>query len=70
MESNQDRWKQLAALVAREQDPKKLLSLVQELNTALDEERPLTSPAAEEIRRNASEPKAKDLRRLAYHRPR
>jgi hypothetical protein len=48
MESNQDRWKQLAALAAGEQDPKKLLSLVQELNAALDEERPLTSPAAEE----------------------
>lgn len=48
MESNQERWKQLASLAAKEQDPEKLIRLIQELNTALNKECPLPSDSAED----------------------
>jgi hypothetical protein len=48
MEGNQQRWKQLAALAAQEQDPERLLQLIGELNSALNEKHPLTSHSAEE----------------------
>jgi hypothetical protein len=47
MEHNGERWRQLAALAEQEQDLEKLLRLIQDLNTALDEERPLTSHSSE-----------------------
>lgn len=35
MQQNRERWMELAAQAADEQDPKKLLDLVRELNTLL-----------------------------------
>jgi hypothetical protein len=48
MESKQQRWKQLAARAAQEQNSEKLLRLVQELNNVLNEEQPLTGNPLEE----------------------
>ena len=39
MKEHTDQWMELARLVAAEQDPKKLLALVEELNAMLDEKR-------------------------------
>ena len=35
MQENQERWKELCALAALEQDPKRLLELTQEINRLL-----------------------------------
>jgi hypothetical protein len=48
MESNQERWMQLAARAAKEQNPEKLLRLVQELNKVLNEQQPLTGNPPQE----------------------
>jgi hypothetical protein len=37
VENNQERWMQLARLAASEQDPKKLLALVIEINQLLEQ---------------------------------
>lgn len=37
MQENQERWLELCALAAKEQDPTKLLALTQEINRLLDE---------------------------------
>jgi hypothetical protein len=39
MKENTDQWMELARLIAAEQDPKKLLALVEELNAMLDKKR-------------------------------
>lgn len=39
MLQQRERWMELAALATKEQDPHKLLALVQEINTLLDEKR-------------------------------
>ena len=37
MQENRERWMELAALASKEQDPHKLLALVQEINQLLAE---------------------------------
>jgi hypothetical protein len=37
--SNEERWKKLCAQAAREQDPKKLVQLVKEINDLLEAKR-------------------------------
>ncbi len=39
MLEQRERWMELAALATKEQDPHKLLELVQEINSLLDEKR-------------------------------
>ena len=39
MREHTDQWMELARLIAAEQDPQKLLALVEELNAMLDEKR-------------------------------
>ena len=39
MKETTDRWMELARLIAAEQDPKKLLALVEELNQMLEQKR-------------------------------
>jgi hypothetical protein len=45
VQENRERWKELAELAANEQDPKKLIALIQEINQLLAEkEKRLTLP--------------------------
>jgi len=37
MQENRERWMQLAELAANEQDPKKLVALVEEINRLLEQ---------------------------------
>lgn len=39
MQENRERWMELAELAASEQDPKKLMALVSEINRLLEEKR-------------------------------
>ena len=43
---NRDHWRRLCDLAEKEQDPKKLAELVDELNRILDDEEPLNKDAA------------------------
>jgi hypothetical protein len=43
-----ERWKELAALCLREQDPVKLSELAQEMNLALQEKTPMAGAASEQ----------------------
>jgi hypothetical protein len=42
--SDKERWKQLCEQAANEQDPKKLIALVQEINRLLEAKRKRLSP--------------------------
>jgi len=48
MRENEERWKQLCAQAAQEQDPKKLTELIMEINRLLEAKRNrLTKPPSE-----------------------